>query len=140
MDYSILIPDCTNYYLDGFKKTEYPARFQHYQESTDGVFREMAGADPRQSALALVDWIDAHPGRFFRSRRLVDRQMLMLQYTVPAAIKAGQRDFAQELCRIWAQRHPKYPFRMGTYEELMKGFNNAIFGIPLPNKEEDDPE
>ena len=30
MDYSILIPDCINYYLDGFKKTEYPSCFRHY--------------------------------------------------------------------------------------------------------------
>ena len=137
MDYSILIPDCINYYLDGFKKTEYPACFRHYRESTKEIFAEIANADPKECALELVDWIDAHPGRFFKARRMADRQMLMLQYTVPAAIKEGQEAFARELCRIWKARHPEYPFRMGTFEELMKGFNNTLLGFQLPNKEED---
>ena len=42
MDYSILIPDCINYYLDGFKKTEYPACFRHYCQQTEGIFQEIS--------------------------------------------------------------------------------------------------
>ena len=137
MDYSILIPDCTSYYLEGFKKTEYPAVFRHYRESTREIFQQIAASDPTECAIGLVDWIDAHPGRFFKARRMADRQMLMLQYTVPAAMKAGQEDFAKALCKVWQERHPKYPFHLGTYEELMKGFNNTLLGFALPNREED---
>lgn len=136
MDYSILIPESMGYYLDGFKKNDYPVCFRNYREQTEQIFRDIAQSDPRQCALGLVDWIDAHPGRFFRARRMIDRKMLMLQYTVPAAIQAGQTEFAKELCRCWKERHPEQAFRMGTYEELMKGFNNTLLGFPLPNKED----
>lgn len=136
MDYSILIPDCINYYLDGFKKTEYPACFRHYCQRTEGIFQEISIRDPEACARELVDWMDAHPGRFFRARRLADRQMLLLQYTAPAALQMGQEAFAHALSRIWNKRHPQYPFQVASYQELFKGFNNTILGFQLPKEEE----
>ena len=135
MDYAVLIPDYMDYYLDGFKKTQYPACFEHYCQHTQELFRKMERQDPERCAEELVDWIDAHPGRFFRKRRMADRQILMLQYTAPAAIKMGHADFAQALSRIWKKRHPDFPFRVGTYEELYEGFNNTIMGFQLPGKD-----
>lgn len=136
MNYALLIPECINYYLDGFRKADYPTCFQRYCQQTEEVFRQIALQDPEECALGLIDWIDAHPGRFFRKRHLADRQMLMLQYTAPAAVKLGQEDFAMALSRLWKQRHPDFPFRVGTYEDLYKGFNNTILGFKLPKGED----
>lgn len=136
MDIAILMPEEIGFYLDGFKKTQYAACFQHYCQITQPVWEEIAYRGPEECAAALADWIDAHPGRFFKARRMADRQMLMLQYTAPAAVKMGQQDFAEALSRVWNRRHPKYPFRVASYEALMKGFNNTLLGFPLPKKED----
>lgn len=133
MDYAILIPDdCINFYLDGFRRATYPDFFRRYCQATRDVFAEIARRDPQVCARELTDWLDDHPGRFFRGRRLADRQMLMLQYTVPAALEMGQEAFARELSRVWGERHPGCAFRVGTYEELYKGFNNTVLGFKLP--------
>ena len=136
MDIAILIPDEMGFYLDGFKKTQYPTCFQHYCQRTQPVWEDIAQQDPEKCAAALADWMDAHPGRFFKARRMADRQMLMLQYTAPAAVKMGLEDFAQALSRIWTQRHRKYPFQVTSYETLLKGFNSTLLGFPMPKQED----
>ena len=38
MDYALLIPECINYYLEGFRKADYPTCFQRYCQQTEEVF------------------------------------------------------------------------------------------------------
>ena len=134
MDYTILIPDQMSYFLNGFQKTTYPTCFADYCRIAAPFFESIT--DPEQAAAELVDWIDAHPGKFFRKRRVADRQMLMLQYTAPAAVQAGKGDFAYALSRAWSNRHPDFPFRVGTYEVLLSGFNTTLLGFPIHKEEE----
>ena len=61
--------------------------------------------------------------------------MVLTLYLCPAAGRLGGNapEFAENLNRIWNEKHPRDPFRLGSYESIVRGFEASIFGIPLKN-------
>lgn len=134
MDIRQLIPRDYRTYFSHFNKEEYAGAFRRYGDLAQPVFTAMTGEEAAVAARTLVD----HCGTLLRPLRrgttLFDLQQLFALYTVPAARAFGgaAEEFARQLTEQWGRQYPRFAFRMGTYEDLMKGFpTHRILGVDV---------
>lgn len=124
MDYTSIIPDNIRYYLDGFRRNIYAQRMEQYCALAGEA---MASTD----AAELVDWMQTRVKGLFKSAKRFDQELFLLQYTVPAAIRLGNRSFAEAVNAAWNAAHPDLKFGIATFEELNSSFNTAIMGFKI---------
>lgn len=132
MNYSALIPPDISYFLSGFTKERYPICFADYcclvkQALGSVVQTESVGYQAQQ----LVAWMDSQVKGLFQKRKRLDQQLLLMEYTVPAAIRCEQRPFAEALQSAWNAAHPDFAFGLATYEEFYADFNTTLLGFKI---------
>ena len=132
MNFIALIPSDLQYFLSGFTKNHYPGCFADYCRKAEP---EMISADqpgwPESQAQQLVAWMDSQVKGLFQKRKRLDQQLLLMEYTVPAAIRCEQRSFAEALQSAWNTAHPDLAFGLATYEELYADFNQTLLGMKI---------
>ena len=74
----------------------------------------------------------------------MDCKQTLVDYLSPMLLELeAEAPGARLLCMLlkegWAERRPKDSYRVASYEELQKGFRNAIMGIDM-NSRHIDPE
>jgi hypothetical protein len=133
MDFPELIAQ-TRPALAQFDAVHYPAAFSAFEAQAAPLWVS-AEAAPQEAAQALLSALEARraalPRRKRRRAALEDKQVLAL-FLAPAALRqgGGESPFARELQRQWAARYPRDLFFLGSYEELMEGFDAFFFGFP----------
>lgn len=132
MDYSALIPPDISYFLRGFTKKRYPICFADYCRMAKQALASAAQTESvEHQARQLVAWMDSKVKGFFQKRKRLDQQLLLMEYTVPAAIRCEQRPFAQALQSAWNAAHPDFAFGMASYEEFYADFNTTLLGFKI---------
>ena len=132
MDYRLLIPKDLGFYLEGFRKASYPERFADYCALAGDEIQAASCSDAQQ----LCAWMDAQVKGLFKGRQRLDQAMLLMQYTVPAAIRLGRDDFAKAVQDAWGCSHPANAFGIGTYEEFYASFNTTLLGFKIEKKDD----
>lgn len=127
MNYRNMIPGDMGYFLDGFTKQDYPRRFADYCTKAVPEIQKASAADAEE----LVRWMDTLATGLFRKRKRLEQEMLLMQYTVPAALRAERPDFAEALHSAWNGAHPELAFGMANYEEFYKNFNTTLLGFKI---------
>ncbi len=135
MDFPELIASCREE-LPRFNAAEYPPSFARFESAAAALFASVT--DPFSSARDLVSALeeDCRPlSRKEQKERLQQDKLVLTLYLCPAAVRLGGKapEFAENLNRIWNEKHPGDPFRLGSYENIVHGFEASIFGIPLKN-------
>lgn len=129
MDIRQLVPGDFSVYFAHFNRSDYPAFFQRYIRLSQPVFRELSSQEEAETAaVELVAYCGTLLRPLRRKVTLFDLKSLFTLYTVPAALAYGGTPvaaFARCLTAEWNRRYPAFSFSIGTYEELMKGFENA---------------
>ena len=131
--------DLINHYreeLPRFNAHDYPLSFARFEENAAPLFDKLQ--NPEEEARLLLDALThrcAELPRRAQKERLHQVKMVLVLYLVPAALRRGGNAaaFAQELNRVWNARFPRNSFRLGSYEDIMRGFDATFLGIPLKN-------
>jgi len=122
-------------YLARFDRGSYPLCFQKFEAACAPIFDALTDTEPEQAAYALVDALAQRRAALSRRdrRRALDedRRMLALFLSPAAARRPDAAAFAAALNRVWNARYPRTPFLTGSYEDIMRGFEPRIMGIPL---------
>lgn len=132
MNYNVLIPKDLQYFLSGFTKKCYPDCFADYCRMVEPELS--AGGCPQwleSQAEQLVAWMDSQITGLFQKRKRVEQQQMLMEYTIPASIRCGQRSFAQSLQSAWNSAHPDFAFGVATYEEFYAAFNQTLLGFRM---------
>lgn len=132
MNYIALIPQDIQYFLSGFTKKRYSGCFADYcrmaePELSSAVYSQMLESQTEQ----FVAWMDSQIKGFFQKRKRFEQQLLLMEYTIPAAIRCGRRSFAEALQSAWNTAHPNFAFGMATYEEFYADFNQTLLGFRI---------
>ena len=129
MDVRQRVPVDFSDYFAHFTRSDYPAFFRRYTALAGPVLAALSS--PAEAEAAAAELV-AHCGTLLRPLRrkviLFDLKSLFTLYTVPAALEHGgeaAEAFAQRLAEEWNRQYPAFSFAIGTYGELMKGFENA---------------
>ncbi|MCR5090379.1 MAG: hypothetical protein K6C08_12825 [Oscillospiraceae bacterium] len=123
-------------YLEVFDYDHYPRCFAAFEEKAVPLLKQLTDGRPEETACTLLDSLEKERGedskREQREALNQDRQVLALFFT-PAAGKCGEKEaaFAEVLCSLWNRRYPRNPYYIGTYENIMKGFDANLLGLPL---------
>ena len=122
--------------LPRFNAHDYPLSFTRFEESASPLFDAIT--QPAEEALRLEEECErrcAALSRRAQKETLQQLKMVLTLYLVPAALRRGGNAaaFAQELNRVWNARFPRNSFRLGSYEDIMRGFDATFLGIPLKN-------
>ena len=109
MKYSAFIPPDISYYLNAFSKERYPSCFSDYCRAAKQELDAVAQMDsPVPQAEQLVVWMDSQVNGLLKKRKRLEQQLLLMEYTVPAAIRCEQRPFAEALQVAWNTAHPDF--------------------------------
>ena len=122
--------------LPRFNAHDYPLSFTRFEESASPLFDALA--HPVEEARSLEEECERRSAALPRKAQkeaLQQVKMVLTLYLVPAALRRGRNAaaFAQELNRVWNARFPRNSFRLGSYEDIMRGFDATFLGIPLKN-------
>lgn len=129
MDIRQLVPVDFSDYFAHFNRSDYPLFFQRYATLAEPVLTALAS--PNEAENAAVELV-TYCGTLLRPLRrkviLFDLKSLFTLYTVPAALEHGSEcaeTFALRLTAEWNRQYPASSFAVGTYGELMRGFEDA---------------
>ena len=126
-------------FQDAFR--EYTAQYQPcYAEAIQEAGTEEAAL--KELAERILDGLEQgwkKTSLWNRSAEKVDCKQVLVDYLSPMLLAMeAEVPGARLLCMLlkegWAVRRPKDPYRVASYEELQKGFRNAIMGIDLNNR------
>lgn len=133
-------------WLERFTIKGYPAAFREYVAAYGEAYRAAIreAGDAAQLADSLLDALADgwRRMRFWnRSSRRFDDKRTIVVYLSPMLLELGEEAFANCLQSEWARRWPKDAYRITTYRKLQKSFRNAIMGIEIgPRRDEEDEE
>lgn len=124
--------------LPRFNARDYPLSFSRFEESAKPLFDALES--PAKEARNLEEACERRGAALPRKAQkeaLHQVKMVLTLFLAPAALRRGGNAmaFAQELNRVWNARFPRNSFRLGSYEDIMRGFEASILGIPLKNYE-----
>ncbi|MGM9604081.1 MAG: hypothetical protein ACI3XG_03375 [Faecousia sp.] len=136
MNFIALIPSDLQHFLSGFTKKRYPGCFADYCRMAEPeLVSALRSGSPESQAQQLVAWMDSQVKGFFQKRKRFDQQLLLMEYTIPAAIRCGQRTFAEALQSTWNTAHPDFAFGVATYEEFYADFNQTLLGFKIERED-----
>ena len=123
-------------YLRVFDYDHYPACFARFEEDAAPLFDGLAAENSETQAAALVEALSAAcsslPRRAQRDAAFEQKQVLGI-FLAPAARRHSEKAhaFSEQLQALWCARHPRNTYLLGTYEQIMKGFDANLLGLPL---------
>lgn len=123
-------------YLETFDYDHYPDCFQRFEADIKPLFDALTEENGQALAAAVVADLAALraplPRRAQRNALFEQKQVLCL-FLSPAAQRHSEqaKAFADQLRALWCQQYPRYTYLIGTYEQLMKGFDANLLGLPL---------
>ena len=124
--------------LPHFNAHDYPVSFCRFKEQAAPLFDALE--TPEMEASLLVDELVKrcdHLSRRVKKEVLHQDKLVLSLYFSPAADRHGGTAmvFAAEVNRLWNASFPRNRFLLGRYEDIMRGFEASILGIPLKNYE-----
>jgi|GEM_PF-2204652 len=123
-------------YLNQFDFDRYPACFARFEADAGPLFAALTGADlgPRAEELvqALARQRAGLPRRAQRELAFAQKQVLGL-FLAPAALRhsPAAQAFSERLQALWCAEQPRNVYLLSTYEQIMKGFDANLLGLPL---------
>ena len=123
-------------YLDAFDYDRYPENFRRFEADAGPLFDALTAKNGAELAAALVADLTAGwaklPWRARKDAAFRDKQVLGL-FLSPAAQRhsATAAAFSEQLRALWCERYPRNAYLAGTYEQIMKGFDANLLGLPL---------
>ena len=119
-------------YLDRFEYDDYKELFPVFKAGLEEI---LGAAGERNTGKLMADLEQLSAGLARREQKdllFKDKQVLALYFT-PAALEIGgdAAVFAEELCAEWCERYPKEKYSPGTYDQLLKGFDSNLLGLPI---------
>ena len=135
MDFAELISSSRGY-LAQFDYDHYPANADAFAAKAEPYFLSLEGADLTAAAEEALNALErGREGLRRREQKLAaeeEKKVLALFFS-PMAIRRGgaAAEFALLLCQRWKERYPRDAYLTGTYEELMRGFDANLLGLPL---------
>lgn len=124
-------------------RSGYTPAFERFTLGNSEIFRQMDLAvtahalDLDEAVCYFLDQLDAHwdaKASWKQSRNTlleIDKFVIAI-FLVPMirSMKLSTSEaYCQKLQETWVQRYPKYPFFLGTYEEMTSGFQKRFFGL-----------
>ena len=135
MDFVELISSAQAY-LDRFDYDHYPDCFAEFEENLDQWFAEHEALDAAKETERILERFEARwaelPRMARREAAYRDKQVLALFFS-PAAARLSEEAgaFAETLREKWNARFPRNTFLPGRFEEILKGFDANLLGLPL---------
>ena len=135
MDFVELISSAQAY-LDRFDYDHYPDCFAAFEENLDQWFAEHEAFVAEKEAERILEQFEARwaelPRRERQKAAYRDKQVLALFFS-PAAARLSEETgaFAEVLREKWNIRFPRNTFLPGRFEEILKGFDANLLGLPL---------
>ena len=135
MDFVELISSAQAY-LDRFDYDHYPDCFAAFEETCAKWFTEHETLDAENETERVLKQFEARwaelPRRERREAAYRDKQVLALFFS-PAAARLSEETgaFAEVLREKWNIRFPRNTFLPGRFEEILKGFDANLLGLPL---------
>ena len=135
MDFVELISSAQAY-LDRFDYDHYPDCFSEFEENCARWFTEHEALDAEGETERILEQFEARweqlPRRERREAAYRDKQVLALFFS-PAATQISEEAgaFAEVLREKWNIRFPRNTFLPGRFEEILKGFDANLLGLPL---------
>lgn len=123
-------------YLAVFDYDNYPVCFQRFEGDAKPLFDGLGEENSRSLAAALVEELAQRQAALSwgAKRRLADEHKRVLSlFLTPAAQRhsKGALAFAEQVRTLWGERYPRNGYLLGTYEQIMKGFDANLLGLPL---------
>lgn len=124
-------------------KSSYEDAFERYATSNAEIFRQLdeayqAGAiTPEEAAASFLEQLEARwdyeVSKHKRRSTVIDTDKFIIAIFLVPMIRRMNLSVSEIYCKSlqeqWCQRYPKYPFYLGTYEELTNGFNKKFLGL-----------
>ena len=135
MDFVAMIASAQAY-LDRFDYDHYPDCFAVFEENLDQWFAEHGALDAESETEQILKQFEERwaqlPRRERREAAYRDKQVLALFFS-PAAVRTSEAAgaFAETLREKWNARFPRNTFLPGRFEEILKGFDANLLGLPL---------
>lgn len=126
-------------YLDEFDYDHYPEHFHAFEKQFSLIFDLFStenGAAIKEKANSLIEQLEARreelPRRERKDAVFRDKQVLAL-FLFPAAERLSPlaKEFADELREQWNRKYPRNTFLGGSFDQIMKGFDANLLGLPL---------
>ena len=123
-------------YLERFDYDHYPDCFAEFEENCGKWFTEHEALDAENETERILEQFEARwaelPRRERREAAYRDKQVLALFFS-PAAVRISEESdaFAEVLREKWNIRFPRNTFLPGRFEEILKGLDANLLGLPL---------
>lgn len=123
-------------YLGMFDYDQYPACFQQFERDIQPLFDAVTEENSRDLAETLIAELAERrtslPRRAQKDAAFEQKQVLGL-FLSPAAQRHSEaaQVFSEQLRALWCAAYPRNTYLAGTYEQLMKGFDANLLGLPL---------
>lgn len=123
-------------YLDVFDYDHYPLNFAEFEDRCSEWFAQYSALEEKDTVECILDRFEQRweqiPRRERRETAYRDKQVLALFFS-PAAERASgsEKEFAESLWIQWNARFPKNSFLPGHFEDILKGFDANLLGLPL---------
>ena len=123
-------------YLGVFDFDHYPDCFRRFEADAKPLFDALSEDGGQEEASSLVAELARRRAslhrRACRDAAYEQKQVLCL-FLSPAALrhsKAAQA-FSERLRSLWCEQQPRNTYLSGSYEQIMKGFDANLLGLPL---------
>lgn len=123
-------------YLGAFDFDHYPDCFSRFEADAGPLFDGLTADNSREVAETLVKELalcrSSLPRRAQKDAAYEQKQVLCL-FLSPAARRhsATALSFAEQLRTLWCREQPKNGYLLGTYEQIMRGFDVNFLGMTL---------
>ena len=123
-------------YLDQFDYDHYPENFRRFEADAGPLFDALREETDAALATDLIGdlsaaW-DALPRHARKDAAFRDKQVLSL-FLSPAARRHSEEAaaFCETLRALWCAKYPRNAYLAGDYEQILKGFDANLLGLPL---------
>ena len=123
-------------YLNEFDYDRYPENFRRFEADAkplfDALTTEKSAALAAATVADLAACLASLPWRARRNAAFEDKQILGL-FLSPAAQRHSKTAaaFSEQLRVLWCGQYPRNIYLASTYEQIMKGFDANLLGLPL---------
>ena len=135
MDFVALISSA-HPYLDWFDYDYYPDCFAAFEKNCAAWFAEHGVLDTERETEQILEQFEVRwaqlPRRERKEAAYRDKQVMAL-FFAPAAVRVSEEAaaFSETMRKKWNDRFPKNTFLPGHYEDILRGFDANLLGLPL---------
>ena len=123
-------------YLDVFDYNHYPSNFAEFEDRCAEWFEQYRTLNEKDTVECILEQFEQRwkqiPRRDRKETAFRDKQILALFFSPAAEHASGiEKEFAEALRSQWNARFPKNSFLPGHFEDILKGFDANLLGLPL---------